>query len=247
LIQWAYDLFHVFDQPLSLKDYQHINQVAAEFKAYFTDLIHRLRSKPQDNLISQDSLISKLLELQLQEDKLTEDELLAFLTMLFSVGQETTENLIGNSIFALLNCPEEMAKLKQDPSLIFSAVEELLRYDAPVQIISRTAIETVEIGDKIIHRGDKVNLLLGAANRDPARFNQPDRLNLTRKEAQKLPFGSGIHYCLGAELARVQTQVAINTVVQRLQNLKLTTAKPERRKNIVLRGFKTLQVNYTLS
>lgn len=240
LMQWAYDLFHVFDQPLSLQDYQQINEVAGEFRAYFQRLIFGLRYQPQD------SLIAKLVEAK-QQGKLSHDELLSFVTMLFSVGQETTENLIGNGILALLEHPQQLAELKQNPSLIGSAIEELLRYDSPVQIISRMAIEAVELDDKIIRKGDKVNLLLGAANRDPAKFSEPDRLDLHRQESQRLPFGAGIHYCLGAELARVQGQVAINTVVQRLNHLKLQAFGLKRRKNIVLRGLKVLPVTYTLN
>jgi pimeloyl-[acyl-carrier protein] synthase len=235
LTQWAYDLFHVFDQPLSLQDYQRINQVAIEFRDYFGALITDFRRTPQDNLIS------KLIQLRDQEGKLSEAELLGFLSMLFSVGQETTENLIGNGMAALLQNPERMAEL--DPDCMGGAVEELLRYDSPVQIISRTAIAPVPLDDKIIQPGDKVNLLLGAANRDPAKFREPDRLDWHRQENSRLPFGSGIHYCLGAELARVQGQVAIGTMVRRLSGLKLA-GNAERRKNIVLRGFKVLPVTY---
>jgi len=238
LVEWAYTLFHVFDQPLSLQDYQHINQVALQFKEYFGKLITDFRKNPQDNLIS------KLIQLCDQEGKLSEAELLGFLSMLFSVGQETTENLIGNGIFALLNHPEALESVKQNPHLMESALEELLRYDSPVQMISRTAIEPVEMDGKTIQKGDKVNLLLGAANRDPEKFPEPDRLNWNRQESSRLPFGSGIHYCLGAELARVQGQVALNTLIQRLPQLQLNPEKAERRKNIVLRGFKVLSVTF---
>jgi pimeloyl-[acyl-carrier protein] synthase len=233
LTQWAYDLFHVFDQPLSLQDYQRINQVAIDFRDYFSALITDFRQAPQDNLISQ------LIQLRDQEGKLSEAELLGFLSMLFSVGQETTENLIGNGIHALLQNPARLADL--DPNCMGAAIEELLRYDSPVQIISRTAVAPVALDDQLIQSGDKVNLLLGAANRDPAKFREPDRLDWTRRENSRLPFGSGIHYCLGAELARVQGQVAIGTLIQRGSDLKLA-GKAERRKNIVLRGFKVLPV-----
>jgi pimeloyl-[acyl-carrier protein] synthase len=237
LTEWAYTLFHVFDQPLSLQDYQRINQVASQFQEYFGALITDFRKHPSDNLIS------KLIELCDQEGKLSEGELLGFLSMLFSVGQETTENLIGNGIFALLNHPEALGQLRQNPELMGSALEELLRYDSPVQMISRTAVEPVEIAGKTIQAGDKVNLLLGAANRDPEKFPEPDRLIWNRKEVSRLPFGSGIHYCLGAELARLQGQVALNSLI-RLPRLQLNAEKPERRKNIVLRGFKVLPVTF---
>lgn len=238
LTQWAYSLFHVFDQPLSLQDYQHINQVALNFKEYFGQLITDFRKNPQDNLIS------NLIQLCDQEGKLSEAELLGFLSMLFSVGQETTENLIGNGIFALLNHLDALENLRQNPHLMGNALEELLRYDSPVQIISRTAIEPVEMDGKIIQKGDKVNLLLGAANRDPEKFAVPDCLSWSRQESSRLPFGSGIHYCLGAELARVQGQVALSRLIQRFPRLQLNLEKVERRKNIVLRGFKVLPVTF---
>jgi pimeloyl-[acyl-carrier protein] synthase len=238
LTEWAYTLFHVFDQPLSLQDYQRINQVALKFKEYFGGLITDFRRKPQDNLMCH------LIQLCDREGKLSEQELLGFLGMLFSVGQETTENLIGNGIFALLHHPQELKILQQNPLLISSALEELLRYDSPVQMISRTAIEPVEMDGKMIQSGDKVNLLLGAANRDPEKFPEPDRLNWNRKESSRLPFGSGIHYCLGAELARLQGQVALGSLIQRFPQMQLGAEKVERRKNIVLRGFKVLPVTF---
>jgi pimeloyl-[acyl-carrier protein] synthase len=238
LTEWAYTLFHVFDQPLSLQDYQRINQVAVQFKEYFGGLITELRRNPQDNLMSQ------LIGLCDREGKLSEVELLGFLGMLFSVGQETTENLIGNGVFALLNHPQELESLRQNPLLMGSALEELLRYDSPVQMISRTAIESVEIGGQVIRSGDKVNLLLGAANRDPEKFPEPDRLKWNRKESSRLPFGSGIHYCLGAELARLQGRVALGQLIQRFPRMGLDAEKTERRKNIVLRGFKVLPVTF---
>jgi pimeloyl-[acyl-carrier protein] synthase len=238
LTEWAYTLFHVFDQPLSLQDYQRINQVAVQFKEYFGGLITELRRNPQDNLMSQ------LIGLCDREGKLSEVELLGFLGMLFSVGQETTENLIGNGVFALLNHPQELESLRQNPLLMGNALEELLRYDSPVQMISRTAIESVEMGGQVIRSGDKVNLLLGAANRDPEKFPEPDRLKWNRKESSRLPFGSGIHYCLGAELARLQGRVALGQLIQRFPQMLLEAEKTERRKNIVLRGFKVLPVTF---
>jgi hypothetical protein len=245
LTEWAYVLFHVFDQPLSLQDYQRINQVAIAFRDYLERRIAALRQQPEDHLMS------RLIEACDRDQKISEAELLGFISMLFSVGQETTENLIGNGMFALLSHPQQLQQLIRDlerePGLIESAIEELLRYDSPVQIISRTALAAVELGGQTIQAGDKVNLLLGAANRDPAKFQQPDALDWRRKETSRLPFGSGIHYCLGAELARLQGQIAIQTLVQRLPDLILDAKNVQRRKNIVLRGFKVLPVTFTVS
>jgi hypothetical protein len=148
-------------------------------------------------------------------------------------------------MLALLRHPDQMEKLKREPTIIKSAVEELLRYDSPVQIIARVAIEDVEIGGKTIRAGGRVHLCLGAANRDPAQFANPDRLDLTRSDSGHIPFGYGIHYCLGAVLARLQGEIAINALVQRLPNLKLGTDTLQWRKNIVLRGLKALPVTFT--
>ncbi|NJN88184.1 MAG: cytochrome P450 [Leptolyngbyaceae cyanobacterium SL_7_1] len=240
LTQWGSILFRVFNRPLSLQDYQLINQVALEFKEYLQEVVSTLRKSPQTSLISQ------LIVLRDEENRLSEDELLALIGMLFSVGQETTENLIGNGIFALISHPQQLQTLQQHPALIQSAVEELLRYDSPVQILSRTAIADVELDGTTLRRGDKINLLLGAANRDPARFPVPDQLDIRRGEHSKLPFGSGIHYCLGSELARVQGQIAIHTLVQRFPKLTVEVDRVERRKTIVLRGFKVLPITVTV-
>ena len=239
LIQWGRDLFYVFDQPVSLKSYEYMNKVALEFKEFFRDLIVEREKRPKEDLIS------NLIAARDQERKLSQDEILAFCAMFFTVGQETTENMLGNSVFALLSHPEQMEKLKQDPTIIKNAIEELIRYDSPVQIIARIAKEDVEIGGKTIRAGGRVHLCLGAANRDPAKFSQPDILNLTRSETRGIPFGYGMHHCLGAALARAQGQIAINRLVQRLPDLKLNTDRVEWRKNIVLRGLKSLPVTFT--
>ena len=236
LTQWAHDLFYVFDQPISLKDYEYLNKVALEFREYFSSLIAAREKKPKQDLLSD------LIAAKNQGGFLSESELLAICAMLFSVGQETTENLIGNGVQALLHHPQQMQKLKVEPTIISSAIEELLRYDSPVQLVSRLAIEDVEIGGETIPVGGRVDLCLGAANRDPAQFPDPDRLDLTRQH-YSLPFGGGIHYCLGAVLARIQGQIAINALVQRW-DLKLNTNKLEWRKNRLLRGLKALPVTF---
>lgn len=215
-----------------------MNQVAIEFKEYFRNLIIEREKKPKKDLIS------NLIASRNDGKKLSQDEILAFCAMLFSVGQETTENLIGNGILALLRHPDEMKKLKREPTIIKSAVEELLRYDSPVQIVARIATQDVAVGSKIVKAGGRVHLCLGAANRDPAQFSQPDILDLTRGENRHIPFGCGIHYCLGAALARAQGQIAINRIIQRLPNLKLSTDNLKWRKSIVLRGLESLPVTF---
>jgi hypothetical protein len=238
LTKWAHDLFRVLDQPMSLEDYQYLNTIALEFREYFSGLIAEREKSPKEDLIC------NMIAAQKQSGNVDYEELIAFCAMLFSVGQDTTENLIGNSLLALLNHPEQLQKLKQEPTIIASAVEELLRYDSPVQLVARVAMENVEIDGNIIRTGDRVHISLGAANRDPHQFPNPDVLDLSRQK-HGVPFGAGIHYCLGSTLARIQGQVAINTVLQRLSNLKLNTDRLEWRKNIILRGVKSLPVTFT--
>jgi pimeloyl-[acyl-carrier protein] synthase len=239
LHHWSNVLSRILDLLLSLGEYERMNRVVLEFQAYFRDLIAERVKKPKADVIS------ALIEAREQGDKLSEDELLATCILLFATGEETTVNTIGNGMLALLRHPDQMEKLKREPTLIQSAVEELLRYDSPVQITGRLALETIEIGGQTIRAGEKILTCLGAANRDPTQFPSPDRLDLTRRENHHLAFGDGIHYCLGAGLARVQGQIAINTLIQQLPNLALHTDKLEWRKNIALRGLKSLPVTFT--
>lgn len=239
LHQWSNDLSRILDPLLSLETYEHLNQVAVEFTEYFRSLIAERQKSPKEDLLS------ALIAAREQGDRLSEDELLSICMLLFWTGEETTVNTIGNGMLALLRHPDQMEKLKREPAIIQSAVEELLRYDSPVQLTSRIATENVEISGKLIRAGEKVVACLGAANRDPAEFPNPDRLDLTRGENRHLAFSDGIHYCLGAALARLQGEIAINTLVQRLPNLKLGTDTLLWRKNIVLRGLKALPVTFT--
>ena len=165
--------------------------------------------------------------------------------LLFATGEETTVNTIGNGILALLSNPEQMEMLIREPTIIQNAVEEILRYDSPVQMTRRIAIDNIEIGHQTIPAGEKIILCLGSANRDPAQFPNPEQLNLNRCENDHLAFGDGIHYCLGAALARSQAQIAINTLVQQFPDLKLASDKLEWRKNMSLRGLKTLPLTFT--
>jgi cytochrome P450 len=173
---------------------------------------------------------------------LSERELLATCILLYVAGHETTVNLIGNGLLALLRHPGERRRLQDDPSLLPAAIEELLRYDGPVQRTGRMAASDVEIGGVSIPKGSLVLGLLGAANRDPAHFAEPDRLDLGRDEPRHLAFGSGIHYCLGAPLARLEAQVAIGTLLRRFPALALAEERPSWRPSSTLRGLDALPV-----
>ncbi len=235
LMQWSYELFFVFDQPMSLEGYQRQNQMAIEAREYLRDLISQQEKQPTDGLISQ------LIAARDRGKKLSPDEILGFCIMLFIVGQETTKSLIGNGLLTLLQHPKQMDFVRNNPDKIKAIVEELLRYDSPVQLLARLATEEITMDDKIIQPGDKVIVCLGAANRDPEQFSHPDQLEWERQQTN-LPFGGGMHYCLGAALARMQGQIAIGTLVQRFNHLALNTDQLDWRESITLRGLKSLPI-----
>jgi cytochrome P450 len=203
---------------------------------YFRGLSGERRRHPGPDLLS------GLVEAEEAGDRLSERELLATCILLYVAGHETTVNLIGNGLLALLRHPEERRRLHEDPRLLPGAIEELLRYDGPVQRTGRMAATDIEIGGVPIPKGSLVLGLLGAANRDPAHFAAPDRLDLGRDEPRHLAFGSGIHYCLGAPLARLEAQVAIGTVLRRFPALTLAAERPIWRPSSTLRGLEVLPV-----
>jgi cytochrome P450 len=205
---------------------------------YFRGLIAERRVSPRDDLLS------GLIAAEEAGDRLSEDELLATCILLLVAGHETTVNLIGNGTLALLRHPGELRRLRENPALIASAVEELLRYDGPVQRTARMPSDDVQVGGRTIARGEMVMPFIGAADRDPAQFPDPDRLDITRSDNRHVAFGMGIHFCLGAPLARVEGQIAINTLVQRLPGLALATEKPEYRQSLTLRGLTALHVAF---
>jgi pimeloyl-[acyl-carrier protein] synthase len=204
--------------------------------AYLRGIIAERRRQPRSDLIS------ALVAVEERGDVLSEPELVVMCTLLLIAGHETTVNLIGNGTLALLGHPEELARLRADPTLIASAVEELLRFDSPVQMTGRIATEPLEIGGQQIEAGQWVLPLLGAANHDPAQFSEPDRLDITRTPNAHLGFGRGIHFCLGAPLARLEGQIAIGGLVRRFPKLALA-GDPVRRDQITLRGLKSLPVS----
>jgi len=206
--------------------------------SYFRARVAELRAKPSGNLLS------ALIQAEERGDRLTEDELFANCVLLMIAGHETTTNLIGNGILALLRHPEQKEKLRRDPVIIVSAVEELLRYDSPIQKMGRIALADLQIDGKQIARGDLVCLSFAAGNRDPEQFAAPAQLDVLRKPNRHLAFGQGLHYCVGAALARLEAQIAINTILKRLPKLSLETEDLEWNRNLTLRGLKSLPVNF---
>ena len=205
---------------------------------YFRRLVPERRARPQQDLLS------GLIAAEEQGDKLTPDEVIAMCLLLFIAGHETTVNLIGNGTLALLRHPDQLRKLRAEPSLIANAVEELLRYDSPVQRTARITSTDAEVAGQPMPKGTMVITALGAANRDPAQFPDPDVLDVTRKDPRHISFGFGIHFCLGAPLARVEGQLAIGTLLRRMPGLALDEANPEWRESSVLRGLKRLNVTF---
>ena len=208
---------------------------------YFQQLFELRRKTPADDLITQ------LLQAEDDGSKLTNEELTANIILLFGAGHETTVNLIGNGLLALHRNPDQMALLKSNPALITNAIEEFLRYDSSVQMTGRVTLEDIEdLGGKRIPKGESVLCLLGSANRDPAVYpDRPDQLDITRPNVRPLSFGGGIHFCLGAQLARIEAEVAISTLLRRLPELKLDDAEnPRWRPTFVLRGLKEMPASW---
>jgi pimeloyl-[acyl-carrier protein] synthase len=205
---------------------------------YFRELIAERRAAPRPDLLS------ALIAAEETGDRLSEEELLATCILLLVAGHETTVNLIGNGTLALLRHPEALRRLREDPGLVAGAVEELLRYDGPVQRTARIPSEDVVIGGRPIGKGEMVMPFIGAADRDPGQFAEPDRLDITRADNRHIAFGWGIHFCLGAPLARVEGQIAFNTLLRRLPKLALATDRPQYRQSLTLRGLMALPVSF---
>ncbi len=235
-VTWANMLSRIFDPLLSLDEYASLNEAAQEFMAYLRDLIALRRAAPRDDLVS------ALIEAHDNEDRLTENEIISTLTVMFTAGEETAVGLIGNGVLALTGHPQQRDLLRNHPELAANAVEELLRYDSPFQMTSRMALEDVELGGKSIRKGDQIYVLLGAANRDPAQFDNPDRLDIQRSRPHHMSFGDGLHVCVGAQLARMEVQEALVALLQRYPALDSPAQNLSYRKNAVLRCLNALQV-----
>ena len=227
--------------PMTQEEIAQANAGNAMARMYFEQLFELRRREPGDDLTTQ------LVQAEEDGSKLTNEELTANIILLFGAGHETTVNLIGNGLLALHRNPDQLALLKSNPSLITNAIEEFLRYDSSVQLTGRVALQDIpDLGGKKIPKGETVLCLLGSANRDPAAYHDhPDRLDITRPNIRPLSFGGGIHHCLGAQLARIEAEIAISTLLRRLPELRLDDAdNPEWRPTFVLRGLKRLPASW---
>lgn len=233
--KWSKDVARLLEPGANREETQRADRSRTELNRYFSGIIEQRQTDPQNDLIS------AMIAVEDEGDKLSRDELLSTLVLLLVAGNETTKNLIGNGLRTLIQHPDQTEQLRNDPELMESAVEELVRYDSPVQLDRRIALEDVEIGGKQIRKGQSVLTLIGAANRDPEEFTEPDRLDLARSKQSHISFGRGIHHCLGAPLARMEAQVAFRKLLERFTDFQFVE-RPVFKDHIVLRGMESFPV-----
>jgi cytochrome P450 len=229
----------VVTPPVGAEELAETGALLGEFVGYLRELFERRASDPGDDLIS------ALLQVRDGGDALTEQELFSMVVLLIVAGHETTVNLIANAVLALLEHPESLHELRRDPARIPAAIEECLRYDGPVErALTRWAAVDVELGGQTIPRGELVVAVLGSANRDPERFADPDLFDLAREDTKHLAFGRGSHYCLGAPLARLEGEIALETLLRRLPGLHLAVARDDLRwrRTPLFRSLSSLRV-----
>ena len=233
---WSGDIVSLYELEPEPGAAERAVRSSREFDAYLRGLIARRRREPGEDLFS------ALVQLTESGDRLSEDELVATAVLLLNAGHEASVNVMANGVLALLRNPGELARLVADPSLAPTAVEELIRYDSPLSLFTRTAGEDVEVGGQVVRQGEVVGLLLGAANRDPEAFTEPDRLDVGRRPNNHVGFGAGIHYCLGAPLARIELQEALARLFARFPALALAE-DPQPRPTFQFRGCQSLRVS----
>ena len=228
--------------PMTREELDEANSNTMRGRAYFGKLFERRRAEPGDDLTS------ALLQVRDEQDgRLSDDELYSNISLLFAAGHETTANLIANGMLALLRNRGEWERLVADPALAGSAVEEILRYDSSVQLTTRKASKDVEIGGQKIARGEDIICLLGAGNRDPQAFEDPEKLDISRKNVRPLSFGGGVHTCLGAQLARIEAEVAFRELAKRLPHIQLDDPEnPVWKPTITLRRLESLPVHWAV-
>ena len=232
---WSNDIALSVEPTVSDEQQRRIDESGEKLYDYFEGIIEQRRREPRDDMIT------ALIAAEDEGDRLTHEELLATLLLLLVAGNETTRNLIGNGTLALMRNPAQLARLRSEPDLLDSAINEMLRYDSPVQLDGRMAVEEIEIGGKRIKPGQRAICLLGAANRDPSVFTNPDVFDIGRQEGSHIAFGRGIHYCLGAPLAVLEGRIAFSSLLKRFSSIKLMS-EPEYREQVVLRGVKELWI-----
>ena len=233
---WSDRRARILEPTISAEERADAVLAAADLDAYFAPLVERRRADPQDDILS------GLAQAEEEGDRLDGGEVIALMRLLLVAGNETTVNLIGNGMLALMQHPEQLQRLRDDPALIPSAVEELLRYDSPVQLDLRRIVQDCDVNGFPVKRGEDIVVLIGGANRDPEQFEDPDGLDVGREGNSHISFGRGIHACIGAPLARLEARIAIEVLLERFSSIRLSGPPPEFRSSIVLRGLETLPV-----
>ncbi|MEX2552554.1 MAG: cytochrome P450 [Actinomycetota bacterium] len=232
--RWTNALTKSLDPVMSAAEADELGFAAVEFRDYLAGRVSERRDRPGEDLMT------ALIAAREQGDRLSQDELISTISLLFVAGHETTTNLIGNGLLALLRNPDQLRRLRGDPSLLRNAVEEVLRYDSPVQFVVRTVKQPIDLEGDQMAPGDPVLLLVAASNRDPAQFKEPDVLDLGRRDIRHLSFGGGIHFCLGSVLARMEGQIALGALVSNFDRLEIASDRLEWRPHINLRGLESL-------
>jgi cytochrome P450 len=236
---WSNAIVKMYEYGRTTAIEETAERAAAEFVAYLRELAADRRRAPGEDLLSH--LVSVR---DAEGDRLTEDELVTTCILLLNAGHEATVNVSGNGLLALLTHPDQLARLRADPSLLPTAIEELMRFDSPLQLFERTATEDVEVGGVTVREGQKIAALLGAANHDPAVFAEPEALDVGRVDNPHISFGAGVHFCIGAPLARVELQASFGALLSRTSSLEL--GRPARRRpEFVIRGLAELPVVLT--
>jgi len=233
---WSNAIVKMYEYGRTADVEESAEHAAAEFVTYLRELAAERRQHSGEDLLSH--LVSVR---DAEGDRLTEDELVTTCILLLNAGHEATVNVSGNGLLALLQHPDQLQRLRDDPSLLPAAIEELMRFDSPLQLFERTATEDVEIGGITVARGQKVAALLGSANRDPAVFESPDELDVGRADNPHITFGAGVHFCIGAPLARVELQATFSALLERTASMELGGG-PVRRPEFVIRGLAELPV-----
>jgi cytochrome P450 len=238
LRRWSAHIVRLYEKDHTADDAVRAEAAATEFAAMLAELAERRRVAPRDDLIS------GLVAVVDAGERLTRDELIATCMLLLNAGHEATVNAAGNGLLALLRHPGQVARLRADPALITSAIEEILRYDAPLHLFHRYVLEDLSVAGVELARGERVGLLYGCANRDPAAFERAEEFDVGRNPNRHLSFGTGTHFCLGAPLARLELEILLGTVLQRLPALQLDGAQPTFRTGLVFRGLEALRVRW---
>src|SRR5579884_810454 len=232
---WSAGITGMFELNPTEESARRAVQASIEFSDYLRDLIRRRRTAPGEDLIT------GLIAAHEQEDRLSEQEMISTCVLLLNAGHEATVNATTTGWWTLFQHPDQLQRLRNEPEILRSAIEELLRFDTPLQMFERWVLDDIEIGDTVISRGNELALLFGSGNREPERFCEPDRLDLTRPDNRHLSFGAGIHFCLGAPLARIELTASFGALLRQAPDLRLVS-EPRWKPGYIIRGLKELLV-----